>query len=41
VTDPESLSDPSIAFFRSWLIEHLGQRPNNSEKHMRIAVSND
>ncbi len=41
ITDPESLSDPAIAFFRSWLIEHLGQRPDNNEKHMRIAVSNE
>jgi DNA-binding transcriptional LysR family regulator len=41
VTDPDSLSDPAIAFFRSWLIEHLGQRPDRNEKHMRIAVSND
>lgn len=41
ITDPESLSDPSIAFFRSWLIELLGRRSQNSEKRVRIAVSND
>ncbi len=41
VTDPESLSDPSIAFFRTWLIELLGRGPQPNEKRMRIAISNE
>lgn len=41
VTDAESLGDPSIAFFRSWLIELLARRPHPNEKRMRIAISNE
>jgi DNA-binding transcriptional LysR family regulator len=41
VTDPESLGDPSIAFFRTWLIELLSRRPQTNEKRMRIAISNE
>lgn len=41
VTDAESLSDPSIAFFRSWLIELLARRPHPTERRMRIAISNE
>jgi DNA-binding transcriptional LysR family regulator len=41
VTDPESLADPSIAFFRTWLIELLSRRTPPNEKRMRIAISNE
>ena len=41
-TDADSLSDPAIAFFRAWLIEHLRQRQDPKiAKPMRIAVSNE
>ena len=41
ITDPEALSDTAIALFRSWLIEHFGQRKNGDEARMRLAVSNE
>jgi DNA-binding transcriptional LysR family regulator len=41
ITDPEALSDTAIALFRSWLIEHFGQRKNGEEARMRLAVSNE
>ena len=41
ITDPEALSDTAIALFRSWLIEHFGQRKTGEEARMRLAVSNE
>ena len=41
VTHPEALSDTAIALFRTWLIEHFGQRKAGDENRMRLAVSNE
>ncbi|HXQ32175.1 MAG TPA: LysR family transcriptional regulator [Steroidobacteraceae bacterium] len=41
ITDPEALSDTAIALFRSWLIEHFGQRKAGDESRVRLAVSNE
>ncbi len=41
ITDPEALSDTAIALFRSWLIEHFGQRKSGDEARVRLAVSNE
>ena len=41
MTDPEALSDTAIALFRSWLIEHFGQRKAGDEARVRLAVSNE
>jgi DNA-binding transcriptional LysR family regulator len=41
ITDPEALSDTAIALFRSWLIEHFGQRKAGDEARVRLAVSNE
>jgi len=30
ITHPEGLSDPAIALFRSWLIEHFGTSPSTT-----------
>ena len=32
LTDPQSLSDPAVAVFRSWFIDHFGPHPPNAEQ---------
>lgn len=39
-SDPEALSDPAIALFRSWLIERFGPGTVDEEPRVRLAVSN-
>ena len=41
MTDPEALSDTAVALFRSWLIEHFGQREAAAASPVRLAVSNE
>lgn len=40
ITQPEALSDPAIALFRSWLIERFGPRTAGGNTGVRLAVSN-
>jgi len=40
ITQPEALSDPAIALFRSWLIDRFGPRTIGANAGVRLAVSN-
>ena len=41
ITQPEGLSDPAIALFRSWLIERFAHKPGTDARAVRLAVSNE
>ncbi len=41
ITHPEGLGDTAIALFRSWLIEHFGQRTESPGRPVQLAVSNE